>query len=386
MPDLRNDNTVKVIPFYLPQFHSIPENDKAWGKGFTEWNNVKKAKPLFKGHNQPRVPLNNNYYNLLDDDVKIWQATIAKQYGIYGFCYYHYWFKNGKKLLEKPAEQMLANKNIDIPFCFSWANENWSRKWDGGNKEIIAEQDYGKKEDWIEHIDYLIPFFKDSRYITYDNRPVFLIYKPELIPHLEDMIKAWNLELKKNGLNKLCLIIQNCGWYFSPFYNPDLFDFQIEFEPFFSMIYKEKNMDKLNKQKNLMRVARKLHLEKGCEFFYKKLKSKKDDLHRGNILVHNNYDQVWNTILNLPTSDFMIKGAFCDWDNTPRNVNGRVFDNVSIDSFSRYFHQEVKLVSSSNNHMIFINAWNEWGEGTYLEPDEKNKYGYLEAIKKEILG
>ena len=159
MAEIMDGNGLKVIAFYLPQFHSIPENDQWWGQGFTEWTNVKKALPLFEGHNQPRIPLNKNYYDLMDDEVKISQAKLAKKYGIFGFCYYHYWFKNGEKLLEKPAEQMLQNKDVDLPFCFSWANENWSRNWDGGNQEIIKEQDYGDKSDWEKHFQYFLPFF-----------------------------------------------------------------------------------------------------------------------------------------------------------------------------------------------------------------------------------
>ena len=147
MAEIRDGKGVKLIPFYLPQFHTIPENDRWWGEGFTEWTNVRKAKPLFAGHDQPRIPLDGEY-DLTDDAVKIRQAEQAKAHGIFGFCYYHYWFKGGKRLLEKPAEQMLVNKAVDIPFCFSWANENWSKNWDGGNREVIMEQDYGGKADW----------------------------------------------------------------------------------------------------------------------------------------------------------------------------------------------------------------------------------------------
>ncbi|MCD7820315.1 MAG: glycoside hydrolase family 99-like domain-containing protein, partial [Lachnospiraceae bacterium] len=181
MAEIMDGNGVKIIPFYLPQFHTIPENDKWWGKGFTEWTNVRKAVPLFEGHQQPKLPLGDHFYNLLDDETKIWQAELAKQYGIFGFCYYHYWFKNGKRLLEKPAEQMLKNKDIDLPFCFCWANENWSRNWDGGNHEIIMAQEYGGKREWEMHFQYLLPFFRDKRYITMNGKPLFIIYKPEQI-------------------------------------------------------------------------------------------------------------------------------------------------------------------------------------------------------------
>lgn len=171
----------KVVAFYLPQYHPIPENDKAYGKNFTEWVNVKKALPLFENHNQPRIPLENNYYSLLDENTMIEQSKLAKSYGIYGFCYYHYWFKNGKKLLEKPLEMMLNTKEIDIPFMLCWANENWTKHWDGGNNEIIVEQDYGDYDDLINHIDYLCRFFRDKRYIKIDDKPVLVIYKPEII-------------------------------------------------------------------------------------------------------------------------------------------------------------------------------------------------------------
>lgn len=385
MAELLKDDKIKPIAFYLPQYHSIPENDKAWGDGFTEWTNVRKARRLFENHNQPRVPLNNNYYNLLNDDVKIWQAELAKNYGIYGFCYYHYWFKNGKKLLEKPAEQMLANKEIDLPFCFSWANENWSRKWDGGNKEIIAEQEYGGKEEWVEHIEYLIPFFKDKRYITLNGNPIFLIYKPEIIPNLKEMMLVWNDIMKKNGLKKICFIVQNCGWYFSPFYDENLFDYQVEFEPFFSIIYGEKNIRQLEFQKKIVKILSKIKLKKWAEKIYLNMKKSKDNLHRSEHMQVNDYNQIWKIINSIPESDKLLKGAFCDWDNTPRNVNGRVFLNVTVDKFKKYLHEELQIIKKQKVKVLFINAWNEWGEGTYLEPDTNNEYGYLNAIKEELV-
>ena len=162
-------NNTKIIAFYLPQFHRIPENDKWWGEGFTEWTNTKSSKPLFKGHDQPKEPLNDNYYNLLDKDTRKWQGELAKKYGIYAFCYYHYWF-NGKLLLQKPIEKMLNQNEPNLPFCMCWANEPWSRSWDGREKEVIMPQAYGEKKQWKKHFDYLLPFFKDTRYIKVGNK------------------------------------------------------------------------------------------------------------------------------------------------------------------------------------------------------------------------
>ena len=201
---------MKVIAFYLPQFHSIPENDSWWGKGFTEWTNVKKAKKIFSWQYQPRVPYENNYYNLSENHEKTlrWQIKIAKENGVYGFCFYHYWFKNGKKLLEKPVERFLANKSLDIKFCLSWANEPWTRNWDGGNKQIIMPQEYGSKEEWKEHYQYLRSFFIDERYIKKDNKPLLVIYRPELITDLDKMIACWNQLSKKDGFNGLYIVSQ----------------------------------------------------------------------------------------------------------------------------------------------------------------------------------
>ena len=230
---------IKPICFYLPQFHPIPENDEAHGEGFTEWTNVKKAYPLYDGHNQPRVPYDNNYYSLLDKEVMIQQAELAKKYGIYGFCYYHYWFKNGKKLLEKPVEMMLENKDIDIPFCLSWANENWTRRWDGGNHEIIVEQDYDDLNDLKKHVDYLCQFFKDDRYIKIDGIPLLLIYKPELIPNLTKTMGIIRNRARKNGFEDLEIIVQFPKFLLNN-HQLELFDGFAEFQPIFE-IHMEKH-------------------------------------------------------------------------------------------------------------------------------------------------
>ena len=181
---------MKVLALYLPQYHCFKENDEWWGKGFTEWTNTKKAKPLYRNHYQPKEPLNDNYYDLSNVDVMINQAKLAKKYGVSGFVYYHYWF-NGKKLMEKPLELMRKNKGVDMNYCLSWANEPWTRSWDGKAKEILIDQCYGDKSDWTKHYNYLSNFFSDDRYIKIDNKPVLFIYRINSIENHDEMISLW---------------------------------------------------------------------------------------------------------------------------------------------------------------------------------------------------
>lgn len=368
----------KVVAFYLPQYHPIPENDKAYGKNFTEWVNVKKASPLFENHNQPRIPLENNYYSLLDKNTMIEQSKLAKSYGIYGFCYYHYWFKNGKKLLEKPLEMMLNTKEIDIPFMLCWANENWTKRWDGGNNEIIVEQDYGDYNDLINHIDYLCRFFRDKRYIKIDNKPVLVIYKPEIIPRLKKIVDIIQKRVIENGLPGIVLASQYPDYYFSN-RNNDCFDYHIQFQPKFIQDYEieEKNLMR-RKIKHFMLSH---NMNQIYQVLLKKYQSKKKKA-----LIHRDYCEDWKKIIDFQVTDEkLMAGAFVDWDNTPRNKNGLVYDNANPQLFERFFSSLVKKVNEEySTEFIFINAWNEWAEGAYLEADEKNQYGYLEAIKRVL--
>ncbi len=204
------NQTYRPIAIYLPQFHPIPENDKWWGKGFTEWRNVVQAKPRFNGHYQPHIPSDLGFYDLRLHEVLIEQAKLAKNNGIYGFCFYHYWF-NGKLLLEKPVEALLKNKTPEFPFMLCWANENWTRAWDGGDNEILIKQEYSLDDD-KEHIKYLIPFFKDTRYIKIDNKAVFAIYKPDLFPDISQTLNIFREEAKKQGVELyLCAFERNMG-------------------------------------------------------------------------------------------------------------------------------------------------------------------------------
>lgn len=382
MAEVNTGKTPKLIAFYLPQFHMIPENDEWWGKGFTEWTNVKKAQPLFEGHDQPKIPLNHNYYDLLDNDVKIWQADLAKKYGVFGFCYYHYWFKNGKKLLEKPAEQMLADKRVDLPFCFSWANENWSRNWDGGNHEILMKQDYGTKKDWELHLQYLLPFFRDERYITVDGKPLFIIYKPEQIIDIYQMAKYFRKRMKEEGFSGICLAFQYPMYYADMYYREGVFDYRIAFEPVFS---RNPSVHGVAGTDARIQWLRKVFGE-GLISKYRKNRASKlgSSWGKSDYLAHLSYEMAWDRILHCPWTADLLPGAFVDWDNTPRNQKGVVYDGFSVDLFQNKMTDLVFRAKREGKNMIFINAWNEWAEGAFLEPDEKYQHQKLEAVYKAI--
>lgn len=371
---------MKIIPLYLPQFHTIPENDKWWGKGFTEWTNVKGARPLFEGHNQPRIPLNENYYDLSDVETLKWQCKIAKEHGIYGFCMYHYWF-NGKLLLEKPMEMLLAHPEIDIKYCISWANHDWSDGWKASDRapKILIAHNFDDEKDWVNHFNYMLPFFKDPRYMSEDGKPLMVIYIPNLIRKLDKMLALWTQMAKDAGFNGLTYIYQSAASSFDNSWNHKLFDYGVEMHPGYVNMYFKKNkggvFPKLLKYsheiKRLLGIKRSLMIER-----------KKTEVTKCN------YDETWGNILKIrPRPDRrMIPCAFIDWDNTPRyNIRGNVYQGATPEKFKNYF---ARLVENTKKYydtdMIFVFAWNEWAEGGYLEPDTKNGWGYLEAIK-EIL-
>ena len=211
MENRKEMKRTKLIAFHLPQFHTIPENDEWWGQGFTDWVNVKNAKALYKFHNQPRVPLNNFYYDLSDVEVLRWQSELAKKYGIYGFCYYHYWF-GGKLLLQKPLENLLKEKSIDFPFCLCWANETWCRTWDGRSRDVLIRQEYGGEKEWKEHFKYLKDFFQDSRYIRIHNKPVIVIYRSGDCKCYNEMIACWRELCPEYGIDDLYVIDERNGF------------------------------------------------------------------------------------------------------------------------------------------------------------------------------
>ena len=374
---------MKIIAFYLPQFHNIPENDEWWGNGFTEWTNVKKAKPLYEGHMQPRVPLGGNYYNLLDDNVKIWQADLAKKYGVYGFCYYHYWF-NGKMLLEKPMEQMLANKEVDIPFCICWANEPWTKAWVGDERKLLIAQEYGQEEEWKQHFMYLLPFFKNERYITKDGKPLFVFYRPDIVPCMKEMIETWDKLAKENGLSGITFAFQSGDYDWNNSKEANLFDYDIEFQPPYASHWLYSNDGKfvsaLKKCRRLLAgwAGKKfgIDLYRYGTAQYKKM--------TGQTVA--NYDSMWQKIIEAkPVRSNSIPGAFVKWDNTPRHGERGQINVGTPEKFEYYLSKQIKHAREDyHEDMIFMYAWNEWAEGGYLEPDEDDKYGYLEAIKRAL--
>lgn len=370
-PALSSDAAIeqrpKLLAFVLPQFHPIPENDEWWGKGFTEWTNVRKAKPLFTGHLQPRVPANGRYYDLLDPATQDWQAQLAREYGLYGFCYYHYWFA-GKRLLEKPAEMILARGEPDLPFCFAWANEPWTRAWDGGDREVLMPQSYGGETDWDEHFACLLRFFKDPRYIRVDGKPMFLIYRSASIPLAEQMFRRWRELAQRAGLPGLHIVSMLTAFPKDP--RTEAYDAFAEFEPGYT--YSVPRDFWWRKRERFYRKYRKWSL---------RLLGRTD----GPITSYD-YPSVWANIAKRPIRDGVYPGAFLDWDNTPRRglERGLVMRRFSKSVFASCFRTHLQQAAKAKSPFMFIDAWNEWAEGTYLEPDEVRGYFFLETIRDAL--
>ena len=321
---------MKILALYLPQFHTIPENDEWWGKGFTEWVNMKKAKALYNGHYQPRVPLDHDYYDLSNVNVMRKQTEIAKKYGIYGFCVYHYWFQ-GHKLLEKPMENYLEAKDIDFPYCFCWANEHWTNAWVSGENKILIEQDFTDKEDWKNHFYYFLSFFKDERYIKEDNKPFLVIYLPSIIETLNEMLEYWDILAKENGFAGMKYAYQHYVYYLDNDKDDSRFDYAIQFQPNLAMnLIKTKRQAKIELLKTKLSIflQTKLHI-------YLKLKQKE--------VTRIDYDAVWNKILEMkPVDKATIPGSFMDWDNTPRRgMRGSAMVGANPEKFEYYFDKQI---------------------------------------------
>lgn len=365
-----------VFAAYLPQYHETEDNNKFWGKGFTDWVGVKNAKPQYDGHRQPRVPINNDYYNLLDKNVIKRQAELAREHGITGFNIYHYWFKNGKQELERPAEILLENSDIEISYFFTWDNGAWKRTWGNvkGNdwapefdknvqcksgEAILVPFEYGDISQWREHFEYLLPFFKDRRYYKIDNKPVFMFIGRDDLDILEQMGKNWSEWAKEEGFAGMYMATKKKNFADKP-----VFDAVFAYEPETSAWGKRRAIDK--RLNSLL-----------------KIKTKRDEPVR----YRYSYDKVWKRILKSvrKSKENEIVGSFVRYDDTPRRGReAMVVENESADKFKQYFSELYRICCMKNVKILLVTAWNEWGEGAYLEEDTEDKDSYLKALKDAV--
>ena len=371
---------VKIIANYLPQYHRIPENDRFWGDGYTDWEAVKKARPVYAGQIEPRVPLNENYYDLSDPAVVRWQAELAREYGIWGLGIYHYWFSTKQNLLTKPAQNILDNPDIDINYLFIWDNSSWIRTWsnvkgndwtplyddaddsaveDKGSSEhngVLAELVYGDKSAWKEHFDYLLPFFQDSRYIKIDGKPVFgFMHAAEDKDLLRAMMKYWDELAVENGFEGLIPLAKS-RWPIRRF------EYEFHYQPV-----------TVNNLRDLFYFG-----------LSNKLNKKFPHLRRWD------YDTAWKNILRYAKKSKNEKtfySGFVGFDDTPRRGGcAKVITGQSPEKFSQYLGELLQYSANQDKEFVFLTAWNEWGEGAYLEPDEETGYAYLEAVKRALAG
>lgn len=357
-------NKIKPIAIYLPQFHPIPENDHWWGKGFTEWTNVTKAQPRFEGHYQPHLPADLGFYDLRLEETRLAQEAMAKEYGIYGFCYYHYWF-NGKRMLHEPLDRKLKNPQEDLPFMMCWANENWTRTWDGLDKEVLLYQEYGLEDD-AAHIQHLITYFKEDRYIKVDGKPMFIIYRPNLFPDIQKTIAIWRAAVQEAGFPDLYIgFAQNGENQFNP--KSRSFDFAFEFQP-----------NSINCPAGI--PYPRTFLEKATCRIKKKLKIKVKDL---NYFV--DYSSFAANKIEVGYKNDVYPGITPMWDNTARRKeNNFILNDSTPEKYKMWLNyiKENYPWDCVPENFLFINAWNEWAEGNHLEPCQKWGTKYLEVTKE----
>lgn len=381
---------LRPIAIHLPQFHPIAENDLWWGKGFTEWTNVAKAKPLVNSHYQPQLPADLGFYDLRLEEARLAQIALAKQYGIFGFCYYHYWF-NGKRLLHEPLDRMLANKKEDFPFMLCWANENWTRAWDGQNNEVLIAQNYNEADD-LQHIQFLCDhFFSDARYIRINGKPFIAIYRIDLFKDIKKTIALWRAEAKRNGIGELYVAyVKSFGQHH------DLsalnLDAAIEFAPHFDHPEKEHGIT-FNKLVSGMidwktRAIRKLGIKQ-----LKNVNQTVDRLILDNLnsKFHQNAFLDYNKLVSkeikrlLPEKTY--PSLFPGWDNSPRKKkNALIYLNNTPAAYKKWLLSIIERFEpfGKEENFVFINAWNEWAEGNHLEPCVKWGSAYLEATQEAL--
>ena len=365
---------IRAIAFYLPQFHPIPENDVWWGKGFTDWTNVARAKPAFKGHYQPHLPADLGFYDLRLPEARQAQADLAREYGIHGFCYYHYWFK-GRRLLERPFNEVLNSGKPDFPFCLCWANESWTRLWDGQEQEILMAQNYNEEDD-LNHIRWLAGAFRDPRYIRVHGRPLFLVYRLSRLPDPERTVEIWRNEARRLGVGDIfiCNVESFAADHgLAPQYN---LDGAVEFAPDHKEIPLRQEANKLthrlSRRPRIQRVATVLGLAQPW------------------LCTHGvySYAELMNNMLAKPNPPYLrFPCVMPAWDNAARRQLGAtIFHGSTPDLYQQWLAAAAQKAKSVNKDepIVFINAWNEWAEGNHLEPCQKWGHAYLQATRNAL--
>jgi len=350
----------KLIAFYLPQFHPIQENDEWWGKGFTEWTNVTRARPLCKGHYQPHLPDELGFYDLRLPEARQAQADLAQEYGIHGFCYYHYWFK-GKRLLERPFKDVLESGNPDFPFCLCWANETWSRRWLGEECDILIKQEYSSKDD-LHHAQELLEAFADPRSIKVDGRPLFLIYRPNDLPDPQRTTDTFRQACLANGVPEPFMVGVN-GHFRAQDSRLIGFDHTLDFRP----------------QLGALPGA----FREGFSF-RKLLRNLRFGKLNGRLNLYS-YDEAIRRMERVTCNYPVIPSVFVGWDNTPRRRDKSIIvRDATPKRFERYLSETVQRADpiGPRSKLVFINAWNEWAEGNHLEPDQQSGRVFLEAVQR----
>jgi len=366
---------IRCIAYYLPQYHPIKENNEWWEKGFTEWTNVTKAKALFKNHYQPRYPADLGYYDLRVPEVREEQASLAKEYGVDGFCYYHYWFGNGRQLLERPFNEVLSSRWPDFPFMLCWANENWKGVWFGASKgKLLIEQLYPGKQDYEQHFLYLQKAFADSRYITIDGKPVFHVYRPAEIPDLNEFVDTFQNCAIKAGFKGLYLLASNCNKDWIP-----------QNHGFDGMV--SNNFHRLRIDINRHFFKDKSSLAARAESRIRKL-IKNDNLEERVKPYVVNYTDMMKIVSNWPNTSFdYYPQIIPDWDNSPRaGLKSFILKGSTPSLWAKHIADACTYVQryDGDKKLIFIKSWNEWAESNYLEPDQLHGKAYLETLKNVL--
>ncbi len=372
---MRSAEAPRLIALYLPQFYPTPYNDEWWGRGFTEWTNVVQGRPHFEGHYQPHLPADLGFYDLRLPEAREAQADLAREYGIHGFCYYHYWF-SGRRILERPLDEVLASGKPTLPFCLSWANESWTRTWNGNDNKVLLQQSYSPEDD-LRHIQHLLPILSDDRYIQVDGKPMLLVYRVELLPDPVATAEIWRREAEKYGLRGLFLVSMESN-YVEGITNPRIagFDATVRFQPDFTAIAKTLTQSPL---RGGAVKAMKAHMP----WLYRGMKRLKPQSVPDSIF---DYAQLYRNWQNrLPRVERHFECVTPMWDNSARRYRGAtIFDGSTPELYEQWLREAVDrtVPDGDGKKTVFINAWNEWAEGCHLEPCSKWRSQYLEATRR----